>query len=211
MSLSKFETDKRNYGISMINEIEEDIKNGMELSATVASRLFVAYLSRWFISAASHCDNNPIPTPFIMAAETGNMDHVRILMMGTEFNIDQYGRNGKGIIGYTALLTSIQQGNYEMVYFLLQNGSNPTLRLAGEIHQNANALHMAIMHYNGDGRIINVVLDHMVFGEGINETISNGKCVTPLDMLLNHPTLHTFGNLIGRVINLGGRIAEYRQ
>ena len=213
MSLSKFETDKRNYGISMINEIEEDIKNGTELSPTLASRLFVAYLSRWFISGASHCDNNPIPTPFIMAAETGNMDHARILMMGTDFNINSYGRNGKGYSGYTALLSSIQQGNYDMICFLLQNGANPILPLTGEMNSLNNALHMAIMHYNGDVRIINIVLDHMVFGEGINETISNraGKRVTPLDMLLNHPTLHSFGTLIGRVIILGGRIAEYHQ
>ena len=99
-----------------------------------------------------------------------------------------------------------------MVYFLLQNGSNPTLRLAGEIHSNANALHMAIMHYDGDVRIIDIILDH-IGRQGINETAFNryGKNVTPLDMLLNHPTLHSFVNLIGRVIILGGRIAEYRQ
>ena len=79
----------------------------------------------------------------IKAAETGTMDHVRILMMGTDFHIDSYGRNGKGHLGYTALLSSVQHGNYEMVYFLLQNGANPKLRLTGEIHSDANALHMA--------------------------------------------------------------------
>ena len=210
--MSTFETDKRNCGIAMVNKIEQDIKNGMILSPTLASRLYVAYLSRWFISGASQPDPNPIPSPFIKAAEMGNMDHVRILMMGTDFHIDSYGRNGKGHLGYTALLSSVQHGNYEMVYFLLQNGSNPTLRLAGEIHSNANALHMAIMHYDGDVRIIDIILDH-IGRQGINETAFNryGKNVTPLDMLLNHPTLHSFVNLIGRVIILGGRIAEYRQ
>ena len=141
MSLSKFEMDKHNCGIAMINKIEQDIKNGMVLSPTLASRLYVAYLSRWFISGHSDINPNPIPTPFIKAAETGTMDHVRILMMGTDFHIDSYGRNGKGHLGYTALLSSVQHGNYEMVYFLLQNGANPKLRLTGEIHSDANALH----------------------------------------------------------------------
>ena len=31
-------------------------------------------------------------TPFIKAAEMGNMDHVRIFMMGNDFDIDLYGR-----------------------------------------------------------------------------------------------------------------------
>ena len=133
--------------------------------------------------------------------------------MGTDFNINSYGRNGKGHSGYTALLSSIQQGNYDMICFLLQNGANPILPLTGESFSQNNALHMAIMHYNGDVRIINIVLDHIGIGEGINETISNraGKRVTPLDMLLNHPTLHLFGNLIGRVINLDGTLAEPRR
>ena len=151
-------------------------------------------------------------TPFIKAAEMGNMDHVRIFMMGNDFDIDLYGRNGRGFSGYTALLSCVQHGNYEMVYFLLQNGGNLILCLTGEMNSKNNALHMAIMHYNGDVRIINIVLDH-IGREGINETISNraGKRVTPLDMLLNHPTLHLFRNLIGRVIKIGGRLAEYCQ
>ena len=31
-------------------------------------------------------------TPFIKAAEMGNMDHVRIFMMGNDFDIDLYAR-----------------------------------------------------------------------------------------------------------------------
>ena len=91
---------------------------------------------------------------------------------GNDKDIDLYGRNGKGHLGYTALLSSVQHRNYEMVYFLLQNGANPTLCLAGEIHSKANALHMAIMHYDGDVRIIDIILDH-IGREGINKTISN--------------------------------------
>ena len=71
-------------------------------------------------------------TPFIKAAEMGNMDHVRIFMMGNDFGIDSYGRNGKGQSGYTALLSSVQHGNYDMICFLLQNGANPILPLTGE-------------------------------------------------------------------------------
>ena len=48
------------------------------------------------------------------------MDHVCILMMGTDFHIDSYGRDGRGVAGYTALLSCVQHGNYDMVYFLLQ-------------------------------------------------------------------------------------------
>ena len=59
-------------------------------------------------------------TPFIKAAEMGNMDHVRIFMMGNDFDIDLYSRNGRGFSGYTALLSCVQHGNYDMVYFLLQ-------------------------------------------------------------------------------------------
>ena len=42
-----------------------------------------------------------------------------------------------------------------------------------------NALHMAIMHYDGDVRIIDMILDH-IGREGINKTISNryGKQAT---------------------------------
>ena len=71
---------------------------------------------------------------------------------------------------------------------------------------------MAIMHYDGDVRIIDIILDH-IGRQGINETVFNryGKNVTPLDMLLNHPRLHLMGNLIGRVINLDGKLAEYCQ
>ena len=70
---------------------------------------------------------------------------------------------------------------------------------------------MAIMHYNGDVRIIDIILDHI--GEVINETVFNhyGKKVKPLDMLLNHRRLHLMGNLIGRVINLDGTLAEPRR
>ena len=56
----------------------------------------------------------------------------RILMMGTDFHIDSYSRNGKGHSGYTALLSSVQHGNYDMICFLLQNGANPILPLTGE-------------------------------------------------------------------------------
>ena len=85
--------------------------------------------------------------------------------------------------------------------YQLQNGANPMLRLTGEMISKNNALHMAIMHYDGDVRIIDMILDH-IGREGINETIFNhyGKQVTPLDMMLNHPMLHLFGKLIGRVI-----------
>ena len=48
--------------------------------------LDIVDLSRWFISGASHSDINPIPTPFIKAAEMGNMDHVCIFMMGNDFD-----------------------------------------------------------------------------------------------------------------------------
>ena len=70
----------------------------------------------------------------------------------------------------------------------------------------------SLLHYDGDVRIIDIILDH-IGREGINETIFNhyGKQVTPLDMMLNHPRLHLFGNLIGRLINLDGRLAEYCQ
>ena len=96
----------------------------------------------------------------------------RILMMGTDFHIDSYSRNGKGHSGYTALLSSVQHGNYDMVYFLLQNGANLMLCLTGEMISKNNALHMAIMHYDGDVRIIDIILDH-IGREGINKTISN--------------------------------------
>ena len=39
-------------------------------------------------------------------------------MMGTDFHIDSYGRNGKGHSGYTALLSSVQHGNYDDVLTL---------------------------------------------------------------------------------------------
>ena len=115
-------------------------------------------------SGALHSDINSIPTLFIKAAEMGNMDHVCIFMMGNDFDIDLYGRNGRGFSGYTALLSCVQHGNYEMVYFLLQNGGNLILCLTGEMNSKNNALHMAIMHYNGDVRIIDIILDHI--GEG---------------------------------------------
>ena len=113
----------------------------------------------------------------------------------------------------TALLSCVQHRNYDMVEFLLRNGANPILRLTGEMISKNNALHMAIMHYNGDVRIIDIILDH-IGKQGINELLIFNryiKNVTPLDMLLNHPTLCLFGNLIGKVINLGGRLAEYCQ
>ena len=42
---------------------------------------------------------NPIPTPFIKAAETGNMDHMHILMMGTDFILIHMVEMGKVIWG----------------------------------------------------------------------------------------------------------------
>ena len=72
----------------------------------------------------------------------------------------------------TALLSCVQHRNYDMVEFLLQNGANPILRLTGEMISKNNALHMAIMHYDGDVRIIDMILDH-IGREGINKTISN--------------------------------------
>ena len=93
-------------------------------------------------------------------------------MMGNDFDIDLYGRNGRGFSGYTALLSCVRHGNYDMVYFLLQNGANPTLCLTGEMILKNNVLHMAIMHYDGDVRIIDMILDH-IGREGINKTISN--------------------------------------
>ena len=83
-----------------------------------------------------------------------------------------YGQNGKGYLGYTALLSCVQHRNYDMVEFLLQNGANPILRLTGEMISKNNALHMAIMHYDGDLRIIDMILDH-IGREGINKTVTN--------------------------------------
>jgi len=45
---------------------------------------------------SSQCKPNPIPTPFIMASEMQNMEHVCIFMTGNDFDINSYGRNGKG-------------------------------------------------------------------------------------------------------------------
>ena len=87
--------------------------------------------------------------------------------------------DGRGVSGYTALLSCVQHGNYEMVYFLLQNGGNLILCLTGEMNSKNNALHMAIMHYNGDVRIIDIILDHI--GEGINETVFNHIMVKKLN------------------------------
>ena len=79
----------------------------------------------------------------------------------------------------TALLSCVQHRNYDMVEFLLQNGANPILRLTGEMISKNNALHMAIMHYDGDLRIIDIILDHI--GEGINETVFNHIMVKKLN------------------------------
>ena len=83
------------------------------------------------------------------------------------------------------------------------------LRLTGEMNSKNNALHMAIMHYNRDVRIINIVLDH-IGREGINATIWNcySKLITPLDMLLYHCSLNGNSDLIKDVIDLGGKCAE---
>ena len=61
------------------------------------------------------------------------------------------------------------------------------------------------MHYDGDVRIIGIILDHI--GEGINETVFNhyGKNVTPSDMLLHHCSLNGNSDLIKNVIDLGGK------
>jgi hypothetical protein len=53
------------------------------------NEIYVHY--RYFISGAYQCDVNPIPTPFIKAAEMGNMKHVCIFMTGNDFEIDLYG------------------------------------------------------------------------------------------------------------------------
>ena len=61
--------------------------------------------------------------------------------------------------------------------------ANPKLCLTGEMHSLNNSLHMAIMHYDGNLRIIEIILDRI--GTGINKAIWDryGKRVTPLDML----------------------------
>ena len=92
MSLSKFETDKHEQGGNMICQVEEEVDNGNLIDDNeISSKLFHAYLCRYFICGTQR-EPNPIPEPFIKAAEMGNMDHVRIFMMGNDFDIDLYGR-----------------------------------------------------------------------------------------------------------------------
>ena len=209
MSLSKFETDKHEQGGNMIRQVEEEVDNGNLIDDNViSSKLFHAYLCRYFICGTQR-EPNQIPEPFIKAAEMQNMKHVRMFMNANGFNIDLYGRDGRGLPNWTALLSCVKLGHSDMVEFLLKNGADPKLCLRGEVHSKNNALHMAIQAYDGnDLSIIKSVLTRI--GAGINATIWNryGKLVTPLDMLLYHRSLNGNSDLIKDVTDLGGVRAE---
>ena len=56
--------------------------------------MFDAY--RWYFICGTQHEPNPIPEPFIKAAEMQNMKHVQMFMNANDFNIDLYGRDGRG-------------------------------------------------------------------------------------------------------------------
>ena len=56
----------------------------------ICSKLHEAYQC-WYFKCGTQCEANPIPEPFIKAAEMQNMKHVQMFMNANDFNIDLYG------------------------------------------------------------------------------------------------------------------------
>ena len=151
----------------------------------------------------------PEATPFIAACEKGRLEDVKLFITGHDAKAtgvtvtDMVNLSGKTVHGdmeCTALNAAVQEEQFHVVQYLIEQcGANPSITTS----EGWGALHVAAQYSTKSTDIMNLLLNNMPIGNGINR--KGWYETTPLDRAIENNNSLIKDEIIALIRSHGGK------